>query len=397
MILKTLTKEPNKTIEICFNYEKSIIDRIKLIHGSRWISERKTWSLPDNKDTYKQLGEIFGQKELDTLLHIDELTLNLKQNSRNHAKQNNKLNKELNNEVNNKQNNKLNNEFQDNCYNEDYTDFEIRKLRDEMRIRIFSNKSIKAYTLHFKRYALYDNDYVKYDLNKVKEYLLYLRDVKECSASYLSQAISALKFYYCSLKNIPDSNFYIKFPKKQKTLPNVLSKIEVNAIISNITNLKHKVMIMVTYSGGLRVSEAASLKVNDIDSGRKVINVKQAKGRKDRITLLAEKTLIELRQYYKEYKPEKWLFPGADPNKHISVRTIQTVFSEACKKAGINKPATIHWLRHSFATHLLESGVDLRFIQELLGHESSKTTERYTHVSSTSLNKIKNPLDDING
>ncbi|AZO95112.1 tyrosine-type recombinase/integrase [Halocella sp. SP3-1] len=151
---------------------------------------------------------------------------------------------------------------------------------------------------------------------------------------------------------------------------------------------------MLIYSAGLRVSEAASLMINDINSSRHIIRVRQSKGHKDIITLLSDKALVILREYYKEYT-EKWLFPGANSNKHISVRTIQAVFNKACRNSGIKKKVTVHWLRHSFATHLLESGVDLRYIQELLGHQSSKTTEIYTHVSSNSINKIKNPLDDI--
>jgi integrase/recombinase XerD len=353
MGLKSVIRKPDGQIEISFNYEKDIVRRIKSISGSRWIPERKVWCLPGNKDTLELITSMFGQKSLDTLVK-DSLE-------------------------------------------KAYIDSEAKRLRDEIRIRGFSNKTIKSYTLHFKRYALHNSDYLQFNLEKVKEYLLHLRDVKECSVSYLTQSISALKFYYCQYKRIPKMNFYIEFPRKEKKLPNVLSKTEINKILSVVTNLKHRAMLMLTYSAGLRVSEVVSLKINDIDSDRKVIHIRQSKDHKDRITLLSDKALTELRKYYKQYRPKKWLFPGADPNKHLSVRSIQKVFSEACKKAGIEKEATIHWLRHSFATHSLESGVDLRYIQELLGHQSSKTTEIYTHVSSSSLSKIKNPLDDIIG
>ena len=150
---------------------------------------------------------------------------------------------------------------------------------------------------------------------------------------------------------------------------------------------------MLMYSAGLRVSEVVKLKPEDIDMRRKLIHIRGAKGRKDRYTMLSEVALKTFKEYLEKYKPEKWLFPGQRKNKHISTRTAQAIFEKARDKAGIKKDATVHSLRHSFATHLLESGVDLRYIQELLGHKSSKTTEIYTHVSTKNLSKITSPLD----
>jgi len=138
------------------------------------------------------------------------------------------------------------------------------------------------------------------------------------------------------------------------------------------------------------------LKIEDIDSKRMLIHIKGAKGRKDRYTLLSETTLNVLRQYWKKYKPEKWLFEGAKAGRYLSIRSVQKIFEQACERANIRKDVTIHGLRHSFATHLLEGGTDLRYIQELLGHKDSKTTEIYTHVSAKSLGKIRSPLDDMN-
>lgn len=278
---------------------------------------------------------------------------------------------------------------------EKYIQNQLDLMKNEMVIRGFSFKTIKAYTSHFKRYTLYNPNFEKYDINNVKNYLLRFRDEKQLSVTYLSQAISAIKFYYCKLKGLEHVEFGIVFPKKEKKLPNVLSKHEVEQILTNIKNMKHKAMLMVIYSAGMRVSEAASLLITDINKERGLITIRQSKGHKDRVTLLSKKVLEVLREYYKVYRPDKWLFPGDDKCKHITTRTIQIVFRRACEKAKINRPISVHCLRHSFATHLLESGVDLRYIQELLGHESSKTTEIYTHVSSNSLNKILNPLDDI--
>ena len=154
---------------------------------------------------------------------------------------------------------------------------------------------------------------------------------------------------------------------------------------------------MLMYSAGLRVGEVVKLKIEDIEVKRKLIRVRGGKGRKDRYTVLSEIALRTFREYVDKYKPEKWLFPGQRKDKHISTRTVQAIFEKARDKAGIKKDATVHSLRHSFATHLLESGVDLRYIQELLGHKSSKTTEIYTHVSTKNLSKIKSPLDLMGG
>jgi len=154
---------------------------------------------------------------------------------------------------------------------------------------------------------------------------------------------------------------------------------------------------MLIYSAGLRVSEVVKLKPEDIDAERRLIRIKGAKGRKDRYTLLSEVALGTLSLYIKSYRPVKWLFPGQQEGRHVTTRTVQKIFDDGVKKAGIIKEVSVHSLRHSFATHLLERGVDLRYIQELLGHKSSKTTEVYTHVSNKDLSKIRSPLDSILG
>jgi integrase len=170
---------------------------------------------------------------------------------------------------------------------------------------------------------------------------------------------------------------------------------ELLKILNSVDNLKHKAILMLVYSAGLRVGEVVKLKPEDIDSKRMLIHIKGAKGRKDRYTLLSEKTLEVLREYWRQYKPDKWLFEGARAGRYLSTRTVEKILEHACEKADIKKDVSVHTLRHSFATHLLEGGTDLRYIQELLGHTSSKTTEIYTHVSTKSLGKIKSPLDSL--
>jgi len=166
-------------------------------------------------------------------------------------------------------------------------------------------------------------------------------------------------------------------------------------ILSSVDNIKHKAILMLIYSAGLRVGEVVKLKPEDIDSKRMLIHIKGSKGRKDRYTILSETALEILREYWREYKPRKWLFEGARPGRYLSIRTVEKILEHACEKANIRKDVSVHTLRHSFATHLLEGGTDLRYIQELLGHKDSKTTEIYTHVSIKSIGKIKSPLDTL--
>ena len=207
--------------------------------------------------------------------------------------------------------------------------------------------------------------------------------------------MNALNFYYGKILK-RKFMYEIKRPRKDKKLPVVLSGGEVSKILSAVSNIKHKAILMIIYSAGLRVSEVVKLKVEDIDDERKLIRVKGAKGRKDRYTILSDKALETSEIYLKSHKPKKWLFTGAKKTGHLNIRSVQKIFDNAVKSAGIRKDVSVHCLRHSFATHLLESGVDLRYIQELLGHKSSKTTEIYTHVSNKNLGKIKSPLDNLN-
>jgi len=184
-------------------------------------------------------------------------------------------------------------------------------------------------------------------------------------------------------------------PKRSKLLPNVLSKEEIKLILNAHGNIKHKTMLSLIYACGLRRSELLHLKPADIDSMRGIVIIRQAKGKKDRIAPLSEKILILLREYYAISKPKIWLFEGQNVGEQYSEQSLQSVLKQALQKVGNTKPVTLHWLRHSYATHLLESGTDLRYIQELLGHSSSKTTEIYTHVSTKSLQQIKSPFDDL--
>ncbi|MCT4545260.1 MAG: tyrosine-type recombinase/integrase [Vallitalea sp.] len=271
----------------------------------------------------------------------------------------------------------------------------IKSVIQELNIKGYSNKTKKCYVNSIIKFE----EYLNKGLNNiteedVKRYVTFLLQ-QGCSHSYVNQVISSIKFLNKYVLYKDDLLIYLNRPKKEKKLPNILSKKEVKDILTALNNLKHNTILAVVFSSGLRVSEVARLSIGDIDSERMLIKIRQSKGKKDRYVMLSEVLLIQLREYYKEYKPNKWLFEGANKKEHISERTIQRIFKNACVKAGIKKQVSVHSLRHSFATHLLETGTDLRYIQELLGHSSSKTTEIYTHVTNKNITKIKSPLDSI--
>jgi integrase/recombinase XerD len=296
-------------------------------------------------------------------------------------------------------------------------DTEVNRLRFQLPLAhtlIPNAEGLESLTT-FKRYLLskrYSSNTIKTYCEALKSFLIFCntRSIKEISnddviaynntyiikhqlsSSYQNQIVNAIKLYFKIVKESKIEIDKIHRPKREKVLPNVLSKEDVIAIIAATTNLKHKALLALIYSAGLRISEALALQPKDIDSKRMLIHVKNAKGKKDRYTLLSEKVLILLREYFSIYKPNYFLFEGQLGGPYSS-RSAQTVLKIAVKKAGITKHVSLHTLRHSFATHLLESGTDLRYIQDLLGHSSPKTTMIYTHVSNSSLKKIKNPFD----
>jgi len=229
---------------------------------------------------------------------------------------------------------------------------------------------------------------------EIMTYQRYLVEERCISTSYQNQAINAIKFFFEKVLKGARETYYIERPRKERCLPAVLSEEEVRKIIQSIDNLKHRCMILTAYSAGLRVGELLNLKIVDIDSDRMLINVRQGKGRKDRVTILSVKLLGMLRQYYRQYHPYRYLFEGVAGGKY-GVRSIQNILRRATERAKIQKRVTMHTLRHSFATHLLEHNTDLRYIQELLGHVNPKTTQIYTHITTRGLDQIKSPLDNF--
>lgn len=265
---------------------------------------------------------------------------------------------------------------------------------EQLMIKRYSYNTIKTYKSCFKEFIDF---YPKKNLNQMKNsdiqrFMIHLIKRKNIARSTQNQYINAIKFYFEKVLNRPKETYQWHRPRAVKKLPHVFSEQEVMLIIKSIKNLKHRCIILTIYSAGLRLSEVLNLRISDIHSKENCIFIRDAKGNKDRYTLLSEKLLLTLREYYINYKPSFWLFEGANAGRY-SKSSVQAIFKRALVKAKIGKNGTIHTLRHSFATHLLERGVNLRYIQTLLGHNSIKTTEIYTHISKQNLKKIASPLD----
>lgn len=267
---------------------------------------------------------------------------------------------------------------------------------EKLEVLRYSANTIKAYSDLFREFLNYYHTRRPDEITEkeIIAYMRYLVNERGVSTSYQNQAVNSIKFYFEKVMGSNRRTYYIDRPKREKTLPDVLSEEEVRSILKGVENIKHRAMLMLTYSAGLRLSELLRLKPADIDSDRMQIHIRDAKGKKDRFSLLSVKVLGVLREYYKQYKPKEYLFEGIYGGMY-SQRSIQQVLKQACNRTGIKKHVSMHTLRHSFATHLLENGTDLRYIQNFLGHASSKTTEIYTHMTTKGLDKIKSPLDNL--
>lgn len=261
-----------------------------------------------------------------------------------------------------------------------YSQATIRTYRNEFSIFLQTLNNIKADSLTTQR---------------VKDYLQYCYDVLKLTDSTIHSRMNALKFYYEQVLKLDKFFWEIPRPKKRKILPKVISEEKIVKYLFAVENLKHRTILLLAYSAGLRVSEVVSLKTTDIDSDRMQIFVRSGKGKKDRIVPLSKTILMLLRGYYEKYKPIIWLFEGQTKGEPYSVRSAQIIFRDACSKLLLPSNVGFHSLRHSYATHLLDGGTDIKYIQSLLGHNDIKTTLRYLHVTNKELGKIESPLDKI--
>jgi len=334
-----------KESRIAVEFEKNpdLIARFKKLEGAKWSSSTGVWHLPDTR-AYR---ERFGMPQTIIL---------------------------------------------DEAHNE-----KIKVFEEWLRSRRYSENTVKVYTDALKSFLLFctgkpvehiqESDVIRYN----NEYIL----KNELSSSYQNQVVNAIKLFFRTQENCSLNPDLVHRPKREKTLPNVLSKEEIKMILCAPVNIKHRAMLSLIYSCGLRRGELLNLKPADIDAKRGIVIIRQSKGKKDRIAPLSEKILALLREYYLAYRPKMWLFEGQKPDTPYDERSLASVLKQALAKTSIKKPVSLHWLRHSYATHLHESGTDIRYIQELLGHKSSKTTEIYTHVSTRHIQKIKSPFDDL--
>ncbi|HYC84132.1 MAG TPA: tyrosine-type recombinase/integrase [Chryseosolibacter sp.] len=267
---------------------------------------------------------------------------------------------------------------------------------DLLRHKRYSEATVKNYCGQFGMFLSFFPNKDPDDITdeEIKGYLDYLILTKGVSASTQNVVINAIKFYYEKVKGEEAKYYAFERPIREVRLPTVMSETEVVAVLKACDNFKHRAMLFMIYSAGLRRSEVINLKISDIDATRNLINVRAAKGKKDRITLLSEKMLSLLEDYYQVYKPRYWVFEGVDGQQY-GATSLQKVFQKAVRKAGIKKEVSLHTLRHSFATHLLERGTDIRYIQSLLGHNSSRTTEIYAHVTKRGFENLRSPLDNL--
>jgi len=353
------TVEGKKRLLLYFPYDQDLIDLVRTIPGARWNRPMKCWHISFAAGPVERLNEKFaGQIEFELVGPGPGTNTTIS------------------------------------------TGKIVLRVPDEMiktlKLRQYSQNTIKTYISMFRMFMEYYSEKQLDEITEpeIRDYLIFLVEERNVSQSHQNQSINAIKFYYEKVLGKPVKKYYIQRPKREKKLPVVCSVEEVAAILKGTSNLKHKCILYLIYSAGLRLSEVIHLRPADIDSDRMTIHIRHAKGKKDRISLLSDKTLNLLRQYYKEYRPKTWLFEGQFNNQY-SPRSVQNILQVALRATKIRKRVTVHTLRHSFATHLLEGGVDLRYIQNFLGHESMRTTQIYTHITKRGIEKIKSPLDNF--
>jgi len=269
-----------------------------------------------------------------------------------------------------------------------------QRFIEDMQLRGLAPTTQRSYVHYVAEYAKYYNTSPEYlDLEAVRQYQLFLANEKKLSAQSINTFITSVQFLYLVTLEMPWGKASFPRMKTPYSQPTVLSREEVMQFFRYVTGLKHRAALMTCYGAGLRIGEAVALKVSDIDSSRMLIRVQQGKGQKDRYTILSPRLLGLLRVYFRAARPTEWLFPSWHHCKHLSMTSLAQACRDACKESGLTKRVTAHTLRHSFATHLLEGGTDIRVIQVLLGHSRIDTTARYTRVSPETIGKVTSPLD----
>ncbi|HOU96659.1 MAG TPA: tyrosine-type recombinase/integrase [Bacteroidales bacterium] len=385
IIAERVTHRDEKRVSLRFPYDRELVMTVKNIPGSRWSATMNCWHIPDSADVIRILLQAFEGK---AYVDYSSMTAILAE----------KVRQKLEDSRDQKPGKCSVKKSVDLPPLDEKGKEDISTFRRWLEAHRYSAATIKTYTamvetfLRFvspKEAAGCSTDDI---IRMVDEYML----PEGLGYSYQNQMVSALKKFFSKVCKTNIDPVVIGRPRRQHRLPNVLSKQEVKKILDSVNNEKHRVMLSLIYGCGLRRSEVLNLVPADIDKDRKLIRIGQSKGFKDRFVPLSEKLVDMINQYILHYRPEKYLFEGQYPGSRYSETSLEKVFRTAFERAGIKKQnITLHGLRHSYATHLLEAGTDLRYIQELLGHKSSRTTEIYTHVSTQSIQKIRSPFDDL--
>lgn len=333
-------------IWIRFKKDFKLIAKVKKLVGSKWSNTQKAWYVPD-KPAYR---EVFGLALKIKNFDIDGI----------------------------------------HPVNQKYYSIYVEQLK----LLAYSENTLKTYTTEFGIYlkTLKSVSADKIDPERLRSYFLYCIETLRLSENTIHSRLNAIKFFYEQILHREKFFYDIPRPQRPEKLPKVLNENEIKRLFAGTNNLKHKMILMLTYGMGLRVSEVVKLKISDIDSNRMQVFIEAAKGKKDRYVNLPNSILADLRKYYKEYQPKKYLFEGQYSGQYTT-RSVQAVFKTAMKHAKINKRIGVHGLRHSYATHLLEAGTDMAFIQSLLGHNDIKTTMVYAKVGRKEVQKVKSPLD----
>ncbi len=352
----------------------SYLEAVKNIHGRRWDAENKVWELPYTKLTLRFVEQYLKEVAEIAFTPAQDIPETMPVGGSKAA-----LRYAQPREV-------IPARYEQ----------AVTALEQVLMLKRYSFRTIKTYKYSFRQFIRYYDDIKPSQINRrqIDDYVAGLIRERHISESYQDQILSAIKLFYTEVVDQAQKVERLLRPKRPDKIPQVLTDKEVSRLLKAVDNLKHRAILMLIYSAGLRLGEVLKIRMTDIQPDKSRIFVRGAKGKKDRCTLLSSRAWELIRSYLEMYRPIEWLFEGPQGGPY-SERSVQLVFTRAKEKSGINPFATVHTLRHSFATHLLEKGVDLRYIQELLGHESSKTTEIYTKITKKGWDKIKSPLDDL--
>ncbi len=409
-----VTPDPPARLRVRFPYAESRVHAIRAVPGRRWHPDRAAWSVPDGPEALDLLRRAFPDDVVryrgpdddpggHPYGHHDDVSAPASstappgrhrdpdQRADPHTRADHGQPADSHVRADPDQRADLHTRP-----NPDWRAVLIDHARRALLLRGYSPRTRRAYLVHVRGYLRsLDAPPAGDAIETMQAFLVHRIEHDDISRTLHSQAVSALRFFAAHVLGLDDDVEVLVRPRPERHLPVVLGRSEVRRLLDAIDNPKHRAIVHLVYASGLRVSEVARLRTDDLDPDRGLIRVRAGKGRKDRVTLLSDTAMAEVRRYLLMEPHDGWLFPGARVGRHLTPRTVQKVVEHARLKAGLTKQFSVHALRHSFATHLLEAGTDLRHIQELLGHASPTTTQIYTHVSTRDLSRIRSPLDTL--